>query len=150
MFCLLTFDEVHEWMAITNLIILVCVVSVLIVFSMFLQRKRKFVWHGNTMMVVIMIATLLTVVHMGYAFIFVVIEALESFNWVAFLGIVHGVIGLSALLSGIWLIGVWALGESSELRFCAPRKRLMWKILVLWIITLALGITYYPLHLTLG
>jgi hypothetical protein len=150
MFCFLTFAEVHEWMAISNLIILVFVVSFLMGLSMLLQRKKKFVWHGNTMMIVVMIAALLTVVHMGYSFIFVATETLESFNWVAFLGVIHGVVGLTTLSLGIWLIGVWALGESSELQFCAPRKRLMWRILALWITTLSLGLLYYPLHFILG
>jgi hypothetical protein len=147
---MLTFAEVHEWMALANLVLLVSIVSVMIGVSILLQRKRKFVWHGNVMLVVIMIATLMTVAHMGYGFVFVVKEAIESFNWVAFMGIVHGIIGLVTLSLGIWLVGMWSLGESSEIRFCAPRKNLMWKILALWIVTLAIGIVYYPLHLILG
>ena len=146
----LTFAEVHEWMALANLIILVSVVSVLIGVSIILQRKRKFVWHGNIMLVVIMIAALLTVAHMGYGFVWVVKETVDSFNWVAFMGVVHGIIGLVTLSLGIWLVGVWSLGESSETRFCAPRKKLMWRILALWIVALGLGIVYYPLPLILG
>ncbi len=146
----LTFATVHESMAIANLLILSCAVSILIGVSLILQRKKKFVWHGNAMMVAFIIVILMTTLHMGYAFIFVIKETLSSFNWVAFLGAIHGVIGLAALLPGIWMIGVWALGESSELRFCAPKKKMMWKILALWGLTLALGLIYYPLHLALG
>jgi hypothetical protein len=147
---MVTYAVVHEWMAQANLIILVSIVSALIVLSIFLQRRRKFVWHGNTMLVVVMIASLLTVVHMGPSFGWVAIEAWGNFNMVALLGLVHGVIGVVTLLLGAWLVGVWAFGESSETRFCAPRKKLMWKILTLWLISLALGLIYYPLHLILG
>jgi hypothetical protein len=149
MYPFLTFADIHENMAIANLLILSCAVSVLIVLSLVLQKKKKFVWHGNAMMIVFIIAVLMTAVHMGYSYVFVIQETLASFNWVAFLGVIHGVIGLIALLPGIWLIGVWALGESSELRFCAPKKKMMWIILALWIVALALGLLYYPLHLFL-
>ena len=144
---MVTYNEVHEWMSQANLIILVAVLSLLIILSIFLQRRKKFVWHGNTMMVVVMIATLLTIAHMGPSFVRVVAEMLEGFNVVALLGVVHGVIGLVTISLGIWLVGKWALGESSETRFCAPRKKLMWEILTVWIIALGLGIAYYPLHL---
>ena len=99
------------------------------------------------MMVVVMIATLLTIAHMGPSFVRVVTETVQDFNVVALLGVVHGVIGLVTISLGIWLVGKWALGESSETRFCAPRKKLMWEILAVWIITLGLGLAYYPLHL---
>jgi hypothetical protein len=146
----LTYVQVHEWMAQANLVILVAVLSVLIVLSIFLQKRRKFVWHGNTMLVVVMIATLLTVAHMGPSFVRVVSETLESFNVVALMGVVHGVVGLATISVGAWLVGMWALGESGETRFCAPRRRLMLIILILWIIALGLGIAYYPLHLILS
>jgi hypothetical protein len=144
---MVTYDEVHEWMSQANLIILVAVLSILIVLSVILQRRRKFVWHGNTMLVVVMIATLLTIGHMGPSFVRVVAETLQEFNFVALLGVVHGLFGLATLAVGIWLLGMWALSASGETRFCAPKKRLMWKILALWIIALGLGIAYYPLHL---
>jgi hypothetical protein len=150
LYSFLVFAQVHEWMAIANFILLVFVVSMLIGLSVFLEKKKKFIWHGNVMLVAVMIASLLAVVHMGYSFIFVVIELLGRFNWVAFLGLIHGFVGLSALLLGIWLVGVWAIGESSELRFCAPKKGLMRKILILWAVALALGIIYYPLHFLLS
>jgi hypothetical protein len=150
MFLYLVFAQVHEWMAAANFILFVFVVTMMIGLSVFLERKKKFIWHGNTMMVAVMIASLLAVVHMGYSFIFVAIELLKRFNWAAFLGLTHGFVGLAALLLGIWLVGVWALGESSELRFCAPKKGLMRKIMALWAVALGLGIIYYPLHLFLG
>ena len=146
----LTYYEVHEWMALANLVSFVIVLSLLIGLSFFLQKKRKFVWHGNVMLVVVMIAGLLTIAHMGPSLWWIVAEALKSLNIVAFVGIVHGAVGLAALSLGIWLVGVWAYIQSGETRFCAPKKKLMRKIIILWAVALALGLIYYPLHLILG
>ena len=146
----LTYNEVHEWMALGNLVMFVLVLSLLIGLSFFLQKRRKFVWHGNVMLVVVMIAGLLTVAHMGPSLWWVVVEALGGLDIVTITGIVHGIVGLVALSLGVWLVGAWAYGQSAETSFCAPRKKLMRNILALWIIALALGLMYYPLHLILG
>ena len=147
---MVSYLEVHEWMALANLVIFVAVLSMLIVLSFFLQKKRNFVWHGNLMLVVVIIAGLLTVAHMGPSLWWTISEAIKGFNIVAITGIVHGVIGLAALSIGIWLVGVWAYNQSGETRFCASKKKLMRKILTLWIMALVLGLLYYSLHLTWG
>ena len=150
MLWLLTYDEVHELMALANLIILVSFLSALIILGIFLQRKKKFVWHGDAMLVVMMVAGLLTLAHMGPSLVWVVVEAVYSFNLVALLGIIHGVIGALTLSLGVWLVGAWAFAASGETRFCAPKRKLMRRIAMLWIVALALGLIYYPLHLILG
>jgi len=144
---MVTFDQAHELMSQANLIIQVVVLSALIVLSILLQRRKKFVWHGNTLLVVVMIGVLLTVSHMGPSFIRVVAEAIYDFNWVAVLGVLHGVAGVATLILGAWLVGFWVLSGSDGIRFCAPRKKVMRRILTLWAIALALGIAYYPLHI---
>jgi len=145
---LITYEEVHEWMALINLAILVSLLM-LIGLSIFLQRKKKFVWHGNTMLVVMIIVSLLTVAHMGPSLISAVLEALRGFDIVAITGIIHSIIGAVTLSLGVWLVGVWAYG-SGETSFCASRKKLMWKILTLWLTSLGIGIVYYVLHISLG
>jgi hypothetical protein len=145
---MVTFNEVHEWMSQANLIILATILSVIIVASIVLQRRRKFVWHANTMLIVVIVAVLLTIVHMGPSFVRVFGETIAEFNAVALLGVVHGMIGLATISIGIWFLALWFLNESSgETRFCAPKKNLMRRILILWGIVLGLGIAYYPLHL---
>ena len=146
----ITYNEVHEWMALGNLVMFVLVLSLLIGLSFFLQKRRRLVWHGNVMLVVVMIAGLLTVAHMGPSLWWVVVEALGGLDIVTITGIVHGIVGLVALSLGVWLVGAWAYGQSAETSFCAPRKKLMRNILALWIIALVLGLIYYPLHLILG
>jgi hypothetical protein len=146
---MVTYEEVHEWMALANLVILVGLLLV-ISLSVFLQRRRKLVWHGNTMLLVVMIAGLLTLAHMGPSLFWVLVEALGGLDIVTLTGIIHGVIGAITLSLGIWLVGMWAYTRSGETRFCAPRKKLMRRILTLWITSLILGLIYYPLHLILG
>ena len=146
----ITYNEVHEWMALGNLVMFVLVLSLLIGLSFFLQKRRRFVWHGDVMLVVVMIAGLLTVAHMGPSLWWVFVEALGGLDIVTITGIVHGFVGLAALSLGVWLVGAWAYGQSGETSFCAPRKKLMRNILSLWVIALALGLIYYPLHLILG
>jgi hypothetical protein len=144
-----TFDEVHEWMAQANLVILLGVVA-LVGLSLFLERKKKWVWHGNSMIVVMLVTALLVIVHMVPSFVKAAAEALSGFDIVAISGVIHGVIGAVAFFSGAWLVWVWAIGESSDTKFCAPRKKLMWKILALWFLSLGLGVLYYLLHISFG
>lgn len=122
------YAEVHEWMALANLVVLVSLLLV-IGLSVFLQKRGKFVWHGNTMLVVVMVAGLLTLAHMGPSLFWLVMEALGGLDIVTFTGMVHGVIGAVTLSLGVWLVGMWAYNQSSENRFCAPRKKLMKRIL---------------------
>jgi hypothetical protein len=144
-----TFDEVHEWMAQANLVILLGVVA-LVGLSLFLERKKKWVWHGNSMIVVMLVTALLVIVHMVPSFVKAAAEALSGFDIVAISGVIHGVIGAVAFFSGAWLVWVWAIGESSDTKFCAPRKKFMWKILALWFLSLGLGVLYYLLHISFG
>src|SRR5665647_1060567 len=138
---MVAFTVVHEWMSQANLMIFVVILSVLIVLSIFLERRKKFVLHGNSMLVVFMVAILLTIFQMGPSFVRAIGETLNGFNGVALMGIIHGAAGLATILVGVWLLSGWFLSESSgEIRFCAPRKNLMRKISILWVIALGLGI----------
>jgi hypothetical protein len=141
-----SFDQVHEWMAQANLVILIGVL-LLVGLSIFFEKKRKWIWHGNTMLLVVMITGLLVIAHMGPSLVRIFGE---EFDVVALAGIVHSIFGIVAVVLGIWLVGMWAYVQSSETRYCAERKELMWKILVLWLIALGLGALYYVLHISLG
>lgn len=146
---MVTFEIVHEWMAQANIIILFVALA-LIGFSLYLQKKRKLIWHGNTMMVVLLITVLLVIAHMGPSFVSAVSETIEEFNFVALSGVIHGLIGVVSVALGAWFVWVWAINESSSMSFCAPRKKLMWKILALWLLSLTLGVIYYILHINFG
>ena len=132
---MITYGEAHELMAQANLVILFGIVA-LVALSLFLERKKKWVWHGNSMMVVMIVTALLVIVHMGPSLVRTVTEGLSGFDMVSTMGVIHAVIGTVGILFGIWLVWVWAIDQSSETRFCAPKKKLMWKILALWLVSL--------------
>ncbi len=146
---MVTYEIVHEWMAEVNIALLVgalCIVGL----SLYLERKKKWVWHGNSMMVVMIITVLLVIAHMGPSFVSAVSETLFSFNYVALSGVIHGLIGVVSVLLGVGLVWIWAINESSSTTYCAPRKKLMWRILAFWLLALALGVLYYMLHISFG
>jgi hypothetical protein len=146
---MVTFNVVHEWMAQANLVIVFVALGLIFV-SLYLEKKRKWVWHGNSMMVVMLITVLLVIAHMGPSFVNAVSETITAFNFVSLSGVVHGLIGLVVIAIGAWFVWVWAINESSSTTFCAPRKKFMWKILAFWVLSLGLGGLYYILHISFG
>jgi hypothetical protein len=136
-------------MAQANIVVLL-VALVLVGVSLFLGRKKKWVWHGNSMTIVMIVTVLLVVAHMGPSFVSATKEAIEALNVVALVGTIHGVIGAVGLALGVWLVWIWSVNESSSTQFCAPRKKLMWKILAIWLLSLSMGGLYYVLHITFG
>jgi hypothetical protein len=145
---IVTYYEVHEWMAFANLIIQI-IVLLLISLSLILKKKKRFVWHGNIMLVAVLINGLLLVAHMGPSLIYLLREEIPVLDPVAFLGLFHGVIGAVAEFLGIWLVGTWAYIQS-ETKYCIKRKKLMQIILGFWVLALGLGFLYYLLHIVRG
>jgi hypothetical protein len=140
--------QVHEYMAEINLIVQLALLGLLIL-SVLLKKKRNYMWHGNTMLLAVIVNGLLMVSHMIPTFIGVVREEVYSFNLVSSLGLVHGIIGAVAEFGGIWLAGGWAF-EGSKIGDCTKKRKAMFRVLVIWLVALGLGIAYYPLHLWLG
>jgi uncharacterized membrane protein YozB (DUF420 family) len=145
---IVTYYEVHEWMAFANLIIQI-VVAFLIAMSLLLKRKKKFAWHGNVMLVAVLINGVLLVGHMGPSLIYLLREEIHVLDPIAFIGLFHGITGAIAEFLGIWLVGTWAYIQS-EIKYCIKRKKLMRIILAFWILALGLGVLYYLLHITWG
>ena len=73
MVAIVTYDEVHEWMALANLVIEI-VVLLLLALSLYLEKKKKFAWHGNVMLVAVLITGVLVVSHMGPSLIYLLRE----------------------------------------------------------------------------
>jgi hypothetical protein len=146
--CIVTYDEVHEWMAFANLIIQIAIL-LLIGLSLLLKKKKMFVWHGNVMLVAVLINGLLLISHMGPSLIYLLREEIPVLDPVAFVGLFHGIVGAVAEFLGIWLVGTWAYVQS-ETKYCIKRKKLMRTILAFWTVALALGFLYYLLHIVWG
>jgi uncharacterized membrane protein YozB (DUF420 family) len=145
---LVTFEQAHELMAMVNLAFEISVI-LMISLSLLFKKKGLFVWHGNMMIIAVMIPALFVISHMGPALVSVLGEAIESPDFVNILGVVHSIFGAITIFLGLWLVGMWGF-VWQETRACAKRKKLMLRITVLWLVALGLGILYYPLHLSFG
>jgi uncharacterized membrane protein YozB (DUF420 family) len=142
---MVTYLQVHEWMAQANIVIQT-VVLILLIFGVVLQRRKKIFWHGNLMLTATLVTGLLLVAHMGPTFLVILNEGIQQPNWVAFLGIAHGVTGAVTLLLAVWLTGMWTyLG--TETGYCAKGKKSMRRILAFWVISISLGYVYYMVHI---
>ena len=148
MVAIVTYDEVHEWMALANLVIEI-VVLLLIALSLYLKKKKKFAWHGNVMLVAVLITGVLVVSHMGPSLIYLLREEIPVLDPIALVGLSHGIIGAIAEFLGIWLVGTWAYVQA-DIKYCIQRKKLMRIILAFWVLALGVGILYYFLHIVWG
>ena len=148
MVAIVTYDEVHEWMALANLVIEI-VVLLLLALSLYLEKKKKFAWHGNVMLVAVLITGVLVVSHMGPSLIYLLREEVPVLDPIALVGLSHGIIGAIAEFLGIWLVGTWAYVQS-DIKYCIQRKKLMRIILAFWVLALGVGIMYYFLHIVWG
>jgi hypothetical protein len=135
-------------MAQANLVIQ-AVILLLILSGIVLARKKMFRWHGNIMLVALLINGLMLVSHMGPAFVSVLREEASAPNMVTLLGMAHGVLGASAEFLGVWLVGMWAY-VWSETKYCQIRRKWMWRITIFWLFALGLGYVYYVLHIVWG
>ena len=148
MVTIVSYYEVHEWMAFANLVVQIAVL-LLIGLSLFLKRKKKFAWHGNVMLVAVLITGVLTVAHMGPSLIYLLRAEIPLLDPIALVGLFHGIIGVLALFLGIWLVGTWAFIQA-DIKYCIKRKKLMRVILAFWMLSLGVGILYYLLHIVWG
>ena len=135
-------------MAFANLVIQI-IIFLLISVSLWLKRKKQFVWHGNVMLVAVLINGLLMVSHMGPSLIYLLREEIPVLDPVALVGLFHGIIGAVAEFLGIWLVGTWAYVQE-ETKYCVQRKKLMRIILAFWVLALGVGFLYYLLHIIWG
>ena len=148
MVTIVSYYEVHEWMAFANLVVQIAVL-LLIGLSLFLKRKNKFAWHGNIMLVAVLITGVVTVAHMGPSLIYLLRAEIPLLDPIALVGLFHGIIGVLALFLGIWLVGTWAFIQA-DIKYCIKRKKLMRVILAFWMLSLGVGILYYLLHIVWG
>lgn len=145
---IVNYYEVHEWMAFANLVIQI-IVLLLIGLSLFLKKKKKFTWHGNVMLVAVLITGVLVVSHMGPSLIYLLREEIPVLDPIALVGLFHGIVGVIAEFLGIWLVGTWAYVQA-DIKYCIKRKKLMRVILSFWVLALGVGVLYYLLHIVWG
>ncbi len=64
---------------------------------------------------------------------------------VSVIGLIHGILGITALSLGIWLVVSWRFRRN--LRECFNKKKLMCKTLSVWVASLFFGIILYAIFI---
>ena len=135
-----TTTDLHDWMQYANITAQIIIV-LLIVLSLVLKRKQKYVWHGNVMLLAVAINAVALLAHMGPSLIYLPEEPF----FVTILGIIHAVIGTVGEVLGFWIAVPWAFGEAKT-QSCAKKRKHMRKTMLLWILAFVLGMVFYVLH----
>jgi uncharacterized membrane protein YozB (DUF420 family) len=137
---LFTTTDLHDWMQYANITVQLSIL-LLLVLSLIFKKKRTYVWHGNIMLLAVIINALLLLAHMGPSLIYLPDEP----SFVTILGIIHAIIGTVAETLGIWITVPWAFGNS-ETKTCAAKRKHMRKTMILWLVALGIGLVFYVLH----
>jgi uncharacterized membrane protein YozB (DUF420 family) len=123
-----------------NLVFQIGIFIVLFVSYAF-KRRGKFVYHGATMLV----AVVLNIISF-FAVMLPSLLASSSTSYYGNLGIVslsHGILGGIALILGIFLVAAWGLQRSVQ--SCVKRKMIMRVTISLWFLALILGFLLYAI-----
>ncbi|MEJ2127181.1 MAG: hypothetical protein P8X84_06750 [Candidatus Bathyarchaeota archaeon] len=135
-----TTTDLHDWMQYANITAQIGII-LLIVLSLILKKKGRYVWHGNVMLLAVVINALTLLAHMGPSLIYLPDEPF----FVTILGIIHAIIGTVGVVLGFWIAVPWAFGDSKT-QSCAKKRKHMRKTTMLWIASFVLGMIFYVLH----
>jgi len=135
-----TTTALHDWMQYANIVAQIGILS-LIVLSLILKKKGRYVWHGNVMLLAVVINMITLLAHMGPSLIYLPDEPF----FVTILGIIHAIIGTVGVVLGFWIAVPWAFGDS-KIQSCAKKRKHMHKTTMLWILSFVLGMIFYVLH----
>jgi len=104
--------------------------------------RRKFIQHGTTMAIALVLNTISIAV--------VMIPSLQGFRGLlsmpftrpAFIIVVHAAAGVLVEIFGVWLVGTWAF-QRNDIKACARKRSIMRATVFLWLVELLLGIYVY-------
>jgi uncharacterized membrane protein YozB (DUF420 family) len=126
-----------------NLIFQIIILAVLFV-GFGLKQRGKFVAHGSTMLIAVVLNAVSFLLAMGPSFFSLSGFISEQPTHVLSVAvIIHGILGAIAEILGIYLVVSWGLRKSVQ--SCQRRKPIMRVTMVLWPIAVFLGILLYAL-----
>jgi len=124
------------------------VVLLLLVYGYLLKRKLKFRQHGIVMAVAVVLHLTMVFYVMIPSFVLGVIPAYTvpvPFSLVSVVGVIHGVLGATALSLGVSLVASWRFRKN--LQGCFNKKKIMLKTLIVWAASLAFGMILYAVFI---
>lgn len=119
-------------------------VLALLVYGYYLKRKLRFKSHGLAMAAATFLHLALIFAIMVPSFVLALIPvyvALEPLTLVSLVGLMHAITGTIAVILGVWLVAVWRFRR--DFSGCFKHKKAMWPTMILWLITLVLGIVLF-------
>ena len=130
---------------IASLSLVVQIVTLSIVISGYImKRKKRLIEHGTIMLVAVAMQFVSFMLIMGPAFLLIVENGfLQRPILLSAVTLVHAILGGTALATGIWITGSWHLQTSIE--NCIRKRGIMRYLIITWILALILGITLYVL-----
>ncbi|MBC7131441.1 hypothetical protein H5T51_09595 [Candidatus Bathyarchaeota archaeon] len=115
----------------------------LIALSMAFKGQKRFRAHGASMSLAVIIHSITIIAIMLPSFSAGIVPYISENpgNAIGLISLFHGVTGLLAWVLGIWLVASWHLSPSNEK--CFKRGGAMRITLVVWMVSLILGILMY-------
>ena len=139
-----TTSDLHDWMQYGNITVQVTIL-VLLAVSLILKKKRKYVLHGNVMLLAVIMNAVALLAHMGPSLIWLPDEP----TFVTILGIIHAIIGTTGEVLGIWITVPWGFGNSEPMS-CAKKRKHMRKTMIIWLVAFGIGMIFYVFHTLYG
>ncbi len=114
-------------------------VLALLIIGYNLKLRLRFRLHGIFMLTAVVLHLIIIGAIMVPSFVAIYIEKAPALT-ISFAPF-HAAAGTATAILGIWIVGGWRLRQSTK--FCAPKRKFMRATLILWSVTLSLGIIFY-------
>ncbi len=127
-------------------LIIQIVVLLLLVVGYFYKLKLKYYPHGAVMAIAVILHLITIFAVMVPSFVLGVIPYYvipEPLMLISLSGVIHGVLGIVAIVLGVYLVAAWAFRRN--VKGCFKRKNVMRLTLVLWFASLILGFLLYAI-----
>ena len=134
--------EFYLIVATVSLALQVAVLALLIL-GFELKRRFRFRLHGLVMLLALAIhlSIILSIMVPSFVLALVPITLKNPTSLIGLISPVHTAVGSTAAVLAVWIVGTWRLRQSTE--FCMSKKKVMRATLILWIVSLGLGVLLY-------
>ncbi|MCJ7423195.1 hypothetical protein MUP01_02865 [Candidatus Bathyarchaeota archaeon] len=123
-----------------NMIVQIALLVLLLV-SLGLKRRHKYLLHGATMLIAVLLSVFSLLLIMLPSLFSLEIIKTQPLHILSVITLTHVAVGVLADLLALLLVASWVLQPSVQK--CARRKRLMRITLWLWLTALFVGVLFY-------
>jgi uncharacterized membrane protein YozB (DUF420 family) len=121
------------------------IVLFLLLYGYMLKRQLKFRRHGITMFAAVVLHLVMIFAIMIPSFVLGVVPSFIVPNisgMISVVSLIHVVVGASAVSLGVWLVASWRF---RDLKSCFTKKKFMLWTMIIWLVSLFLGIVLYTI-----